>query len=520
MKQVFHKVNKIACEARKLLESQMVVLEYRTVEAEEPAPGSPAASEQVLYGHVGHVNFSTWHHVLLRLTADMQELGLPSELSESTGALQVGAVPAEAAGNALGAFSDLQFYKQLDLKRAWEVRPHVISVMDNHWHSLDSSASPVPLLPLAFDSDANIAQYCSWLGSEAEKAIRSQDAEAKTANRKQSGKKRGPRTPASKPPGKRLRTKTSAADAVASALPGPRPADAEADAARDEGDLDDGRGVGPVDFGEPAGDQGLAASEPAGVLELEPDNPYLEPLQDLLLDPDGEPVAAEVEEHLEKSSLGSVESDIAASELSLGEAQADLPEDGGDQDLLLELEQEFQAEKEVRPRADAGDVGLDLLDAPVGLPARAAPGPRAEPSDEARAPAQPRRPRVEADREEFRLGDYGVIRFNRHSKTLFAICPRHAKCQMERTCRPTVRDIKSASVLAGQGRPVGLLMNWLASAQEFDSQQRHVHRFVHTFSSRQESRQLFQTFEGAAAFAAAAERERREDEEEEPRRIL
>ncbi|CAE7321147.1 unnamed protein product, partial [Symbiodinium necroappetens] len=399
MKKVFHKVNNTACEARKLLESQMVVLEYRTVEAQEPAPGSMAASGQVLYGHVGHINFSTWHHVLLRLTAEMEELGLPSDLSESTGALQVGAFPAESAGAALGIFSDLQFYQQLDLKRAWEIRPHVISVLDKHWHSMDSSASAVPLLPLSCDPDESIPESCSWLGSEAEKAIR-QAAEDEAKKRQAGKKRRGAGVPASFPPGK-LMAKQMMAVVSATSFP-------------DEGD------------------QVSAASKTAE--PAEPYNPYLEPLQDPQLDPDGEPVATEMEEHWEKSSLGSVESDIAASEMSLREAEGDLPADRGDQDLLLELEQEFQGEviegAQVPPTADAADVGLDL-EVPVSLPARAAVAPRAAGGEGrvpgARAPALPRARGEQADR----------------------------------TCKPTQRDISSGSVLAGQGRPVGLLMNWL-----------------------------------------------------------
>lgn len=70
----------------------------------------------------------------------------------------------------------------------------------------------------------------------------------------------------------------------------------------------------------------------------------------------------------------------------------------------------------------------------------------------------------------------------------------------------------------GQGRPIGLLLDWLLKADQYDDAQSHKKMGVGTFDDRVAARARVHEHEGHESFLQV-ERPQNEDEDEEPRRI-
>ena len=492
-------------EARQQLEQQAVVLQFRVLDDDD------VSSVVEHFAHVGHINLSTYHYSLLRLHANLEILGLPPDLSQDTGALQVGHLSPECADKAMGVYTDLQFYRDvLDLSLPWQVAVFTISGEENHWHHLDSSSSAVPLVPFPGLDPCSI-----WLGSEKEaEARRRADEEAqKRAQKKRglAGQGAGARTRhrSGGQGGRRHDNEKATGDA-------PAPVNHPSEAA-----------AGPDGAGK-AQEKDLEA-----LFELFED-PYLEQATDDPSDffnadnPKFEEDAA-VQSLADAVRQGDLpgdasDTDTDASEWSLDPLLADFEESqrlgDGDDDATGAAGGEQEEAVFVAPAAASAADSADVEDVPQALAVPSGPsassrvtGKAAEPS----APsAGPRAVQPRLDRTEFELGQSGKLRYVPANKVLFAICPLHPDCKMERTCRG--RD-RPEGTLAGQGRPIGLLCQWLFSHAEFDDQQSHLRKFRHTHASRAEARSQFLSREGAAEFSALAERAQREGEESEPPRI-
>ena len=166
----FWKKQQVASEPRKQLEDQAVVLGFTAVRSDDQPPGDAEHADHRHFVHIGFINYTTWHFVVLRLYSDLAMLGLPSELNEETGAMQVGPLPPSSAGASLGVYTDLQFYRDvLDLSLPWKVQLYTVSTDEMSWQHLDSSSSVVPLVPW---SESDVPPFQVWLGSAQEKANR------------------------------------------------------------------------------------------------------------------------------------------------------------------------------------------------------------------------------------------------------------------------------------------------------------------------------------------------------------
>lgn len=112
------------------------------------------------------------------------------------------------------------------------------------------------------------------------------------------------------------------------------------------------------------------------------------------------------------------------------------------------------------------------------------------------------------------LGDMGQIRFNQTFNFLRAHCPLHGNtCMRQRTLVES-----SAPSRLGQGRPVGLLVDWLLKCDKFDSADSHKKMKVGKLADRREARNLVKQFpEHDVLFGV--ERDQRQGEEEEPTSI-
>ena len=107
---------------------------------------------------------------------------------------------------------------------------------------------------------------------------------------------------------------------------------------------------------------------------------------------------------------------------------------------------------------------------------------------------------------------FGQIRYNPSFSFMRAVCTFHGKdCRRQRTL---VRN----NLRPGQGRPLGLLMNWLQKAADFESADEHKRMGVGSFADRQEARRIFAGLEGSDAFLDK-ERGRLGGEGDEPRTL-
>ena len=476
---------------RKQLENQTVVLAFRALRPDQQDDDSGMARSPPLqhFVHIGHINYTTWHFVVLRLYSDLALLGLPSDLSEETGALQVGPLPPDSAGTSLGVLTDLQFYRDvLDLTLAWEVQLFTVSVAEGSWHRIDSSSAVVPLAPWPEDE----VPLCKvWLGAKEEKANR--------APAPRNHKKRGPQAaPAAQGEAcKRRRVRGKRSDKAFDA----RPADPE-----------------------------NAGSNELGDVRADACNPYAEAddedtslCPNLLLDADEAAAeaahvqiaaaTAEVAELWENASNLSVAS---GSQFSLDP----LIEDEEDEADLGAESLATNVEERVGPGIFLEERG-QFEDEPQGLPVpRVRAGAGEAPSSASAGPAAAAGSKVPQERLDFQLGDHGILRFYKTTKALVAFCGNrsHHDCKMERICRSHPSGATSG-VFGGQGRPIGLLTCWLRAHSEFATQQEHLRNFRHTQAARAEARAQFLEQEGAAAFSQRVEREQRDGEPAEPPKI-
>ena len=95
-----------------------------------------------------------------------------------------------------------------------------------------------------------------------------------------------------------------------------------------------------------------------------------------------------------------------------------------------------------------------------------------------------------------------------------AHCSKHDGCTRQRTVREGSLDSSH-----GQGRPIGLLCAWLASARNYETKADHMAARVSSLQDRRAARAAFLQKDGAAEFAADHERARGANESEEPTRI-
>ncbi|CAE7030814.1 unnamed protein product [Symbiodinium sp. CCMP2456] len=512
LQSTFHKTS----EARRQLEQQSVVLQFRVIH--DPLDEVSTTVEH--FAHIGHMNLSTYHYSLLRLHANLELLGLPPDLSDDTGVLQAGHLSPECAEQAMGVYTDLQFYRDvLDLSLPWHVAVFTISDQENHWHHLDSSSSTVPLVPFP-----GLDPSCVWIGSEKEsEARRRSQEEAQKRAQKKAGL-------AGQGAGDRKRKRTGVEGGRRRGAPGFE--ENENAAAGEAGDAAAPGNHLPQASAGPDGASKADDKELEALFEMFED-PYLEQRKDAVSEffnvdnPDLEEDAAvqSLADAVHQGDIPGNDSDIDtdASEWSLDPLLADfedaqgLGDDGDDETAAVRGEQVETAL--LAPVAGRHGSAADLDDVPQALPvpsglsgsAGVMIGEAAEPSAPSAAP-RALQPARQLEKLEFSLGSAGKLRYVPANKVLFAICPLHPDCKMERTCRGRGRP---EGGFAGQGRPLGLLCQWLFSHAEFDDQQSHLRKFRHTHASREEARSQFLSLEGAAQFSATAERPQREGEESE-----
>ena len=489
---------------RRQLENQTVVLAFRAVRPDQRHDESGMAHSPPLqhFVHIGHINYTTWHFVVLRLYSDLALLGLPSDLCEETGALQVGPLPPDSAGPTLGVLTDLQFYRDvLDLTLPWEVQLYTVSVAERFWHRMDSSSAVVPLVPWPEDE---VPPCRVWLGSKEEKANRVPAQKNQT--------KRRPPAAAQGEACKRRRVRGKQSDKAFD----DRPAD-PADAGSDElGGIhvdalnpyaeadDEDASLGPnvlLDADEAAAEaahvQIAAATAEVADLWENASNFSAGSGSHLSLDPLIED--EEDEADLGAKSLG-LEADVEERVVAMAAGPSRLSRPGIFLEERGQTEDEPQSLAVPRVRAGAGE-------APSAPSASS-------------GPASAAGPRVLQERLDFQLGDYGILRFYKTTKALVALCGNrsHQDCKMERICRGH-RSGSTSGVFGGQGRPIGLLTCWLRAHSEFATQQEHLRNFRHTQAARTEARAQFLEQEGAAAFSQRVECEQRDGEPPEPPKI-
>lgn len=121
---------------------------------------------------------------------------------------------------------------------------------------------------------------------------------------------------------------------------------------------------------------------------------------------------------------------------------------------------------------------------------------------------------------EVRLGlprGIGELRYNVTSDFFRAHCPHHgANCARRRAAFESNSERAGSS---GQGRPLGLLIHWLQTANQFDSRESHIKARVGSHADRIAARAFFNTVAGAGEFSCY-ERKCGRGELEEPERIL
>ncbi len=114
------------------------------------------------------------------------------------------------------------------------------------------------------------------------------------------------------------------------------------------------------------------------------------------------------------------------------------------------------------------------------------------------------------------MGDLGQLRYNQSFAFLRAHCPKHGRaCLRQRT---VLASTSGGQHRQGQGRPIGLLLDWLAKANQYEDAQSHKKMGIGTFDDRVAARARVLEHEGHESFLQV-ERPQNEDEDEEPRRI-
>lgn len=129
------------------------------------------------------------------------------------------------------------------------------------------------------------------------------------------------------------------------------------------------------------------------------------------------------------------------------------------------------------------------------------------------APMPKAKPKAKAADMEVELPN-GFLRYYKATQVVVAHCAYHG----EKACRLTrlMRGHKSA-LRAGQGRPVGLMLAWLADQHNHDANHDHVHMALPSFDSRAAERAAAAAGGNAQLLALMAEeRPTREDEDQEP----
>lgn len=115
----------------------------------------------------------------------------------------------------------------------------------------------------------------------------------------------------------------------------------------------------------------------------------------------------------------------------------------------------------------------------------------------------------------FGLLDLGEIRYNIAGDFFRAHCSCLAHGPL---CTRRRAAFEAASGTGGQGRPLGLLVHWLQTAEQFASKEAHMKATAGSHNARAEARTLFEAFESSAEFATH-ERACRAGKPEEPIRI-
>ena len=146
------------------------------------------------------------------------------------------------------------------------------------------------------------------------------------------------------------------------------------------------------------------------------------------------------------------------------------------------------------------------------------PGPRestaaAKPTPKAKAVSSSR-----AETNSLDLGTMGVIRYNPLQQAFVAVCnhPGHGDCRLTRTAKASKA---SGGKSLGQGRPLGLLYDWLDKSTDFATQAMHLHSFVTTRAFREQARVKLKAKAGAVQFSNDFERAKRDGENSEPEHI-
>ena len=108
--------------------------------------------------------------------------------------------------------------------------------------------------------------------------------------------------------------------------------------------------------------------------------------------------------------------------------------------------------------------------------------------------------------------DYGSIHFYPNAQNFVAFCRAagHQDCRKSRTCKAAVTAARH-----GQGRPLGMLAQWLFNSREHATREGHQAGAVFAQSERLAARQRFLKLPGAEAMARN-ERPPEEGEGEEP----
>ena len=139
-------------------------------------------------------------------------------------------------------------------------------------------------------------------------------------------------------------------------------------------------------------------------------------------------------------------------------------------------------------------------------------------SDDSSSDPQPNKlalPRAPATTEiAIEIVGYGFLRYNSTSNFLRAHChhPSHGKVCFRR------RSVEANPHRSGQGRPIGLLISWLKSGGNYDSQKKHVAASVASYPHRAAARNWFHSLTNASEFESK-ERKCEPGESQEPNTI-
>ena len=216
------------------------------------------------------------------------------------------------------------------------------------------------------------------------------------------------------------------------------------------------------------------------------------------------------------------------------ESEHDSFSEGGEEESHFEEDEEFEhidelfgdsdsvASRDVAKERDKDEV-LDeaLAAAPSSDTDNGAPDAANESSSSSSTSSSSSSSSSKHEPRRLRINEYTIqvgtheIHYNVNGEAFRAHCSVHQGCKRQRTARSSQFSFHNK----GQGRPLGLLMAWLESADQFPDKQSHMKAHAHDFAQRRPARARFKALPGSKTFLDQ-EREQGDSEYSEPEDLI